>query len=68
MLLRHLKNFLSRQDNFKAKVRCLEDVLCRLGAVIQPEDFNKLENSQPEVLYKLVVPKNSRKFPGKHSL
>ena len=31
MSFRHLKNVLSRQDNSKTKVRCLEDVLCRLG-------------------------------------
>ena len=31
MSFKHLKNVLSRQGNSKTKVRCLEDVLRRLG-------------------------------------
>ena len=31
MFFRHLKNVLSRQDSSKTKLRCLEDVLHRLG-------------------------------------
>ena len=31
MFFRHLKNVLSRQDNWKTNLRCLEDVLHRLG-------------------------------------
>ena len=30
-VLRYLENVLSRQDNSKTILRCLEDVLCHLG-------------------------------------
>ena len=33
MFFRHLKNVLSRQDNSKTNLRCLEDVLRRLGII-----------------------------------
>ena len=33
MFFRHLKNVLPRQNNSKAKLRCPEDVLPRLGKV-----------------------------------
>ena len=33
MSFRHLKNVLLRQDNSKTKVKCPEDVLCRLGVI-----------------------------------
>ena len=33
MFLRHLKNVLSRQGNSKTKLRCLDDVLHRLGII-----------------------------------
>ena len=37
MFFRHLKNVLSREDNSKTKLRCLEDVLRQLGS--PPVDY-----------------------------
>ena len=39
MFFRHLKNILSRQDNSKKNLRCLEDVLRRLGKKSLMENF-----------------------------
>ena len=44
MFCRYLENVLSRQDNSKAILRCLEDVLCRLGKLFWKFCYPKINN------------------------
>ena len=43
MSCRYLENVLSRQDNSKAILRCLEDVLCQLGNMNKEQEYIETE-------------------------
>ena len=62
MSYRYLENVLSRQDNSKTILRCIEDVLCRLGSVFQSclciikkklasMDCSKVNCKNPKMVY-----------------
>ena len=56
MSCRYLENVLSRQDNSKTILRCLEDVLCRLGN--RSCDFSENGNSIGNGVLKANDPNN----------
>ena len=57
MFLRYLKNVLSRQDSSKTKVRCLEDVLRRLGKFCIIFNMISFFNTQGPVKIRLACSK-----------